>query len=257
MGHGISTLDFGVGRTARVAVVREPIGPSGPAGPVGLTAALAGIGLIGPRPVVVVAGGADGLDSDQSALLSPLLADVLLPIIARTGAVVIDGGTDSGVMRLMGRLRAAAPHPFALLGVAAEGTVTLPAGGTVMSPGQPGGGANLEPHHSHFLLVPGDEWGDEAPWMAGAATALAGSAPSVTLLLNGGPITFADAAHSLAEGRPVLVLAGTGRVADRIAAAAGGDHSDGAAAGLAGSPGVHVVPAGDAAEVRQKLSSLL
>jgi hypothetical protein len=237
---GIRTLDFGAGRQARAATVWQPDA---------LAAALARLGIPGPRPVVVVVGGAGGLSEARSALIEPLLAQALLPIIAGLGAVVVDGGTDAGVMRLMGRLRARGPHPFPLLGVAAEGTVTLP--------GQVAGTSTLDANHSHFLLVPGDEWGDESPWLARAATVLAGSAPSATLLINGGTISFADASHSLAEQRPVLVLAGTGRAADRIAAAVDGDHGDAPARELASAPRVHFAPVADATAVRAALSSLL
>lgn len=240
MDDGIRTLDFGAGRRATAAGVRQPAG---------LTAALARLGLPGARPVVVVVGGAAGLDKDRSAVIEPALAEVLRPVVTGRRAIVLDGGTDSGVMRLMGRLRVAERPAFPLLGVAAEGTVTLP--------GEAGDGAALNADHSHFLLVPGDQWGDEAAWIAQAATALAGPAPSVTLLINGGQLAYADVRHSLAERRPVLVLSGTGRTADRIAAAVRGDTSDALAAGIAGSPRVHIVPAGDAEAFRCQLSALL
>lgn len=39
--------------------------------------------------------------------------------------------------------------------------------------------------------------GDAAPWISRAATCLAGSAPSVTVLVNGGDIAYKDATFSL------------------------------------------------------------
>jgi hypothetical protein len=71
--------------------------------------------------------------------------------------------------------------------------------------------------------------------------AIAVDAPTVTVLVNGGPISYADVAHSLAAGRPVLVVSGTGGTADQIGAARGGQPADAAAGPLAGSPLVHVV----------------
>ena len=47
---------------------------------------------------------------------------------------------------------------------------------------------------------------------------LAGGAPSATVLVNGGEIARQDVAQSLAAGRPVVVVAGTGRLADELAA---------------------------------------
>jgi hypothetical protein len=101
-----------------------------------------------------------------------------------------------------------------------EGKVNLPPPPLLIGEGEGGRGGRgevLQPHHTHFLLVPGDHWGDESPWIARVATLLAGEAPSVTLLVNGGEISRQDVAHSLAAGRPVLVVAGTGRLADELA----------------------------------------
>jgi hypothetical protein len=120
--------------------------------------------------------------------------------------------------------------------VAAEKKVILPG-----DDAGPGDRAPLERNHSHFVLVPGSFWGDESPWLSRVATEIAGSAPSATVLINGGEIAFQDVAHSLEAHRPVLVIAGTGRTADRIAAAAHDHHTDEQAAELAGSPLVTVV----------------
>jgi hypothetical protein len=126
---------------------------------------------------------------------------------------VVDGGTDSGVMQLLGRARADLRAAFPLVGVAAEKKIVLPGDGTEQVDRAP-----LEPNHSHLCWCQVAR-GDESPWLARMATALAGGLPSVTVLINGGAIALQDVAHSLAAGRPVLVIAGSGRTADRIAAA--------------------------------------
>jgi hypothetical protein len=46
----------------------------------------------------------------------------------------------------------------------------------------------LQKDHTHFILTPGSDWGDEAPWLSRLASVLAGDAPSLTLLINGGAI---------------------------------------------------------------------
>ena len=84
----------------------------------------------------------------------------------------------------------------------------------------------LESNHTHALLVPGTEWGDEVPWLAHAATIVADGAPSVTLVVSGGEITYEDAGASIAEGRAVLVAAGSGGTADELAAATRGEEAD-------------------------------
>lgn len=187
-----------------------------------LSDALRRAGMTADRVVVVVVGGAGGMGEPDLRVVTDVVRTALLPVIARHDAVVVDAGTDSGVMRLIGRARSAAGAQFPLLGVAATGTVVVPgAGGPESSDAAP-----LEPNHTLFVLVPGTEWGDEAPWIGDIATAVAGARPSVTVLINGGRIAYDDAAGSLRRGRPVVVLAGTGRTADAIATAranGGGD----------------------------------
>ncbi|GAB2566760.1 hypothetical protein Aab01nite_45920 [Paractinoplanes abujensis] len=182
--------------------------------PDAVPAALASLGLPTPRPVLALVGGAAGMAEDVTDVLAAVLTDLVAPAIRTHRAVAVDGGTDAGVMRLLGRTRAAGPS-FPLVGVAALGTVTYP-GHTGANPDA----APLDRHHSHFVLAPGDTWGDEVPYLAAVVSHLAADRPSVTVLANGGDIALTDAEHSLTRGRPVLILAGTGRAADDIAHAA-------------------------------------
>jgi hypothetical protein len=175
----------------------------------------------------------------------------VIPALDDWGAAVVDGGTDSGVMKVMGRAREAARARFPLVGVAAEGTVILP--------GRPAAAhsAPLEPHHTQVLLVPGDAWGDESPWLSRVATAIADGQPSLTLVVNGGQITYDDIDHSLQCGRPVIILAGTGRTADAIAAAARGRAEDPRAQQVAASPSTHIVPLSDPSALCTIIESIL
>jgi hypothetical protein len=234
------TLDLGSGHAARAVLIADD-----------LRHGLEQIGLPGPARVLVVVGGAGGMDDDTVSSLQETLAQAVLPVLAEGHVVVIDGGTDAGVMRMIGRWRASGAD-FPLLGVAADGTVTWPSRSAPTADAAP-----LEPNHTHFVLVPGDNWGDESPWLARAATELAGELPSVTMLVNGGQISFDDVERSLEEGRPVMVLDGTGRTADRIAAAAAGDHSDARATQIATSPQTFVDSMADHGAVRARLSVLL
>jgi TRPM family ion channel len=239
----VALLEFGDGHAARV--VR-------PCQYADVAPAVDRLGLRGQRLVMVVVGGAAGLGELDKERLFTLFGHALLPVVTSRRAVVVDGGTDSGVMQLLGRARAAAGASFPLVGVAAEKKVILPGDGA-----EPGDRAPLERNHSHFVLVPGSSWGDESPWLSWVATEIAGSAPSVTVLINGGEIAFQDVAHSLEAHRPVLVIAGSGRTADRIAAAVYDHHADEQAAQLAGSPLVAAVPwAGGPAAVRAALEEL-
>jgi SLOG in TRPM, prokaryote len=221
-------------------------------GPTDIPAGVAALGLHGSRPVIVLVGGAGGLDDRDAERLRTLFADGLVSTAVRCGAAAIDGGTLSGVMRLLGEAHHAAAAGTPLVGVAAAGTVAVPG-----DPPPDTEAAPLEPHHTHFVLVPGDEWGAEAVWIADVAAAVAGGMPSVTVLVNGGEIAYDDVERSTAAGRPVITLAGSGRTADQLAAALRGDEADPRARSLAATGLVHAAPVDDPAGVSRTLAAVL
>ncbi len=47
---------------------------------------------------------------------------------------------------------------------------------------------------------------------------MAGNHPSVTVLINGGAIALVDATENVKLSRPLIVIGGSGRLADEIAA---------------------------------------
>ena len=209
------------------------------------------LGLQPPRPTVVVVGGAGGLDEADIDRLRPIFGSGIVPELERHRAAVVDGGTLAGVMRLCGETRASLAASFPLVGVVAAGTVELPG-----RPAPPDGAA-LEPHHSHFLIVPGDSWGAEAPWIAQTASVLAGTSPSVTVLVNGGQIAYDDVERSVQAGRRVVVVAGSGRTADALAGAVDGAQSDERAQAVAASGLISSVPADQPAALAAMLGAIL
>ena len=219
-----------------------------------LATVLDGAGVPRRRPVVVLVGGAGGMPDELVAALQDVLRRAVLPVVGSRDAVVVDGGTRSGVMQAVGRARAAAGATFPLVGVAVEATVALPGGPAAPTVDD---AAEPDPRHTHLLLVPGSGWGDEAPWIARVADAVAGGRPSVTILVNGGEIAFDDALASLARGRPVVVLAGTGRTADVIADAAAGGSGDDRSRHIAGSALTRIVPLDDPDALAAALAAAL
>jgi hypothetical protein len=186
-----------------------------------LSDALSEIGFRGTRPTLVIVGGASGISQADMTRLQRLFVEEIAPIAQALGITVIDGGTDAGVMRFMGQARAEIGGTFPLIGVAAVGTVILPD-----VPPSKSDAAPLEPNHSHFVLVPGSNWGDESPWLAQVASVLSEGCPSLTLVVNGGEITLQDVRYSIEAGRPVVTLDGSGRTADKLAAALRGEATD-------------------------------
>ena len=107
------------------------------------------LGLRLGQPTIVLVGGAGGLTDDDLKKLEFLFLDILAPLAENLNANVIDGGTDAGVMRLMGQARAKINATFPLIGIAAEGTVILPD----IESSNPEA-VLLESHHTHFVFVP-------------------------------------------------------------------------------------------------------
>ena len=181
--------------------------------------ALKMLGFEKTQPVIVIVGGAGGIREEDWEPIRQAM-DTIIQIAHETGAAIIDGGTDSGVMAISGQIRAEKGYRFPLMGIAAEGTVKWP--------GRKLGikekmvlnkyAASLDANHTHFILTPGNDWGDESPYIADTATQLAGNGQSVAVLINGGNISRdMDVPNNMKAGRTVLVIEGTGRAADEFA----------------------------------------
>ncbi len=220
-----------------------------------LPEALDALGLCRPRPTLVIIGGASKLSDVDFARVEDMFGGVLAPLAEARGLTVVDGGTDAGVMRLIGQAREALGGTFPLVGVAPIGLVDLPEyrhSGLTSEEACP-----LEPHHTHCLLVPGNSWGDESSWISAVATHLSGVCGSAAVLTNGGEITWKDAAANTSVGRAVVVIAGSGRTADVIAAVAQGAAVDSRATQLLASNHVQVIDLDRPQELGRTLSALL
>jgi SLOG in TRPM, prokaryote len=217
---------------SEITVVSIPEATAGEA----LSHQLRAAGITSPVPAVVVVGGASGVEPVYADRCTRLFAEGLIPVLTATGATVIDGGTDAGITHLLGAARQQAGAVGQHVGVVARGTIAWP------DKEDAGGTAPLEPNHTHLVVVPGADWGDEVPWLSAVAAAIAGAAPSVTLVANGGEIAYRDVQASLAAGRRVVVLAGTGRTADEIAGAAATGAAEPSVLQIARSPLVTVLP---------------
>ena len=174
---------------------------------------LKALGLQQERPTLVLVGGAGGMSPAAVGKISAFFEDLLIPFIEAHQIAVLDGGTNTGVMEAIGSARTRLAAAFPLIGVLVEKLARE-------TPGM------LQKDHTHFVLTPGSKWGEEVPWLSRLASAVAGGAPSLTLLINGGDIAWQDAAESVAASRPVLVAEGTGRTADDIARTSTGQSLD-------------------------------
>ena len=180
-----------------------------------LEQAVTQMGLV-DRPVIVLIG---GHINPEHANITYLAIEVIAKTAEFVDAALICGGTDIGVMAAIGKARGRNGYKFPLIGIAPEGSVTWPEGprnSSVLPPANER--EQLESHHSHFILVPGNQFGDETKWIVRAASMIAtGRHKAVTILASGGKVSQLDVEEALQADRPLIVLSGTGRLADEIA----------------------------------------
>ncbi len=166
--------------------------------------ALDELGIPHPQRTIVLVGGAGGINWFDKFPMRKAVS-IVAQLAEAMHAVVIDGGTQAGIMTEMGRQRNQHQYTFPLVGVVFD---------SLLMREEPA--AILDPHHTHFILIPGDDWGDESAWISKIATHVSSDLKSITVLINGGNISRHDVEYSLMEHRPVFVMRGTGRLADEI-----------------------------------------
>ena len=169
-------------------------------------------------------------------------------------ALVIDGGTQAGVMELMGLAIARQGYKPGLLGIAPNGKVFYPdsaaatttnkdpaISSTSSSVGRKNrldkcypksletatpipstnigrSGIPLDPNHTHFVLVKGQEFGDETLMLFALASQLgSGLASVLCVLVGGGKVAIEEVLHTIEHSWPILVIEGSGGIADRLA----------------------------------------
>ena len=164
--------------------------------------------------LIMLAGGAEDMEDTPHSNIAHLFIEGIAVLAVTYNMLIIDGGTQSGVMELMGLGAAAQQHKFPLLGVAPAGLVSFP--GQSEDIGQEERGP-LDPNHSHFVLVQTKQWGGETATMYALAQMYSQNRPSVAILVNGGAVAIQEVLYNVRQQRPILVLQGSGRAADDIA----------------------------------------
>jgi len=185
-----------------------------PTQPTELGQALSELHLNESYPVIVLIGGQ--IDAAQADITRQAI-QTISRIAQDINALVICGGTDMGIMAEIGQIHSKRGYTFPLLGITPEDLVTWkdgPSSTKFLWWGKQRW--QLEPHYTHFILVPGNKFGDESPWIVATATLLSKGHRSVTVLINRGEVSKKDIDLSLKDGRPVIALSRTGRLADEL-----------------------------------------
>jgi hypothetical protein len=177
------------------------------------------------KVLIMLSGGAANFEQLERSLqlrLQQLFGRGIVRAATEIGAGFISGGTDSGVIALLGKSVAEYHCQSPLIGIAPAALITYPTKdvseeGTVSAEEL----VPLEPHHTHFVLVETTQWGGETEAMYNLVSAyrqLTENLPIFTVLVNGGEISRLEILQSVRLGIPIIVIEGSGRLADEIAA---------------------------------------
>ena len=181
------------------------------------------LGLPPPKGTLVVNGSTAQLDAKIKHSLEVAIEHGVARAALADGLTVLTGATDAGIFSILGAAMGDRSAP--LIGVAPDRLVSWPGRRPVPQPLNRNR-EDLEPHHSHFVLVDGDEWGDETNTLLALAGALGALAPSAAVLCGGGSVSRQEALGHSRAGRPLVVLAESGRLSDELAAAVQAGFAD-------------------------------
>ena len=185
--------------------------------------------LPNPEVVITVTGGAQDFVLPET--LKQAFGDGLAAAAAAARAWVITGGTDTGVMKLVGDALYSRDVSVPVLGIIPWGVVNerqvldgaVRNVATYKRTPPSGQGAPLNPYHTHFVFVDngaecGKAWGSEINLRTSVETHLARvkRVPIVLLVLNGGPGTMTTILQASLSGTPIVILADSGGAATAI-----------------------------------------
>jgi len=187
-----------------------------------------------PNVLISVTGGAQDFYM-HSSKLEQVFNRGLLKAAQTISAWIIDGGLDAGVMQYVGKaVKEMAVDDVPCIGIASHKKVILHnlLKEDSMHPGmtaeyvanQPNNPLQcaLNPNHTHFILVdsPEDKWGEEIKFRSELESCIREKfhIPVVLIVVNGGPGTLETVAQGAEKKFAVVVVQGSGRASDAIAA---------------------------------------
>jgi hypothetical protein len=227
----MAQVQFDIGCQSRVVYVKEDTDPQ-------VILELLDLNPL-PKGIVSISGGADKFPSEAEERAAMLLEEVIVPIVYQYELLVVDGGTEAGIMEITGKkIEARSPgritigdtergsqnvkldfRTLPLLGFAPEARVDYPGAEPSLRRD-----SNLDPNHLYFVLVCETDWGGEVECMFSFLDYLATrrQIPVINIVANGGRITIKEVYHAVEKGWPVIVLEGSSRAAQLIVAALNG-----------------------------------
>src|SRR5260221_5640867 len=112
--------------------------------------ALTGLAIPYPKTAIVLVGGAGGIKWLEKFPMRKAVS-IVAQLAEETQSVVIDGGTQAGIMTEIGKQRKRNKFSFSLIGVVFDSLLMKEKPESI-----------LDSNHKPFFLIPGEEWGDES-----------------------------------------------------------------------------------------------
>lgn len=194
---------------------------------------------------VTVHGGAGNMEVTLYDAVRELLLKGLAPLAEAHQWLIADGATDTGIAHLLGATRAAVGGTYPLVGIMPHQRARYPGG--------PENGTErlaLNPQHSHFIFVEGEDFGIESELFVGIVQA--SGVPGVALVINGGEIVYDEVKRHAAQGNTLVVVRGSGRIADKLA-----DPDSDEFRALPGTPRLHIIDIDQPEALADLLQTLL
>ncbi len=177
------------------------------------------------KAVFLILGGVDAIDEKLIPQLTKLFVLGIARAASESAAVIIDAGGKAGTSALMGKGVASRGIKSNLIGVAPASKLIFP--------NAPTGELAAESNHSRFVLAEGNEWSCETSMRFELTNALVDPTtsniadspakkvklPSLAILVNGGKLSINEALRTVRQNIPLIVIEGSGGMADQIAAA--------------------------------------
>ncbi|MCU0475824.1 MAG: hypothetical protein MUC99_06900 [Anaerolineae bacterium] len=165
-------------------------------------------------PALFIVGGAGGMSPDDIQRTQRII-DAIAEFAHQNNLLIIDGGTESGIMQMVGDARKRGRYKFPLIGVSPMGLVKFPGRDNLKAE------AELEDSHTHFVLVEGESWGIESAMIQDLARCVSGygTYPMLGMLINGGNVALNELRMAVERRIPMILLEGSGRAADQVVTA--------------------------------------
>jgi len=186
-----------------------------------------------PGVLISVTGGAQDFYM-HSSKLEQVFNRGLLKAAQNISAWIVDGGLDAGVMQYVGKaIKEVSVEDVPCIGIAShkmvimnellteKGFDPMPAEYVANQPNTPNKCA-LNPNHTHFILVdsPTVQWGQEIVFRSQFEKYIRDKfqIPVVLIVVNGGPGTLDTVAQAAEKNFAIVVVQGSGRASDAVAA---------------------------------------